>query len=76
MSNKRKVRHFTERLRQAGQAQDSAFFENNPTATVYERPATALELKATGYPPGTMVRVQRVGAQRIRAFVVPDTRGN
>ncbi len=71
MSNKRKA-SLTERLRRSGQDQDCAFFDKHPTVTTYERPATSQELRATGYPPGTLVHVQRVGVQRIRAFVAPD----
>jgi hypothetical protein len=75
MSNRRKA-SLRERLRRAGQDQDGAFFDTHPTVTAYERPATALELRATGYPPGTRVYVQRVGVQCIRAFAAPDERVN
>ena len=73
MSNRRKVSR-VDTLRNAGQAQDCAFFDKHPTVTRYERPATPQELRATGYPPGTVVYVHRVGVQRIRAFAPPDTR--
>lgn len=75
MSNKRKA-SFTEQLRRAGQDQDGPYFERHPTATSYTRPATPHELRATGFPPGTMVHVQRVGIQRIRGFVPPNVEGN
>ncbi len=55
MSNRRKV-SLRERLRNAGQDLDCAFFDNHPTVTSYERPATLGELRVTGYPPGTVVR--------------------
>lgn len=71
MSNRRRV-SAAERLRNAGQDLDCAFFDKHPTVTTYERPATSQELRVTGYPRGTVVHVQRVGVQRIRAFVVPD----
>ena len=38
---------------------DLAWFEQNPSRTVRERPATASELQSTGYPPGTRVLVVR-----------------
>ncbi len=75
MSNTRKA-SLTDRLRNAGQVQDCAFFDTHPTVTAYERPATPQELRATGLPPGTVVHVQRIGIQRIRAFAPPNERNN
>jgi hypothetical protein len=75
MSNRRKLSQ-RERLRHAGQDLDCAFFDTHPTVTSYERPATLEERRVTGCPPGTVVQVQRIGIQRLRAFVPPNERLN
>ncbi len=73
MSNRRKIRHITNpRLADAGQDQDADFFEQHPNIQRYVRPATADELRALSYPPGTMVHVQLLSRdRRARAFVLP-----
>ncbi len=74
MSNRRKIRHITnDRLADAGQDLDATFFEQNPEQRHYMRPATADELKVTGYPPGTRVFVGLLGPSvRARAFIPPS----
>ncbi len=79
MSNRRKIRHITnDRLADAGQDQDATFFEEHPNQRGYTRPATADELKATSFPPGTRVYVHQLGPNtRARAFIPPaETRSN
>ncbi len=73
MSNRRKIRHITnDRLADAGQDQDADFFEQHPNIQRYVRPATADELKATSFPPGTRVFVGLIGPNtRARAFIPP-----
>ncbi len=78
MSNRHKIRHITnDRLADAGQDQDADFFDANPGQRGYTRPATADELKVTGYPPGTRVYVHLLGPNvRARAFIPPESRSN
>ena len=60
-----------------GQEQDARYFLENPTVKAYTRLATAGELRATGFPPGTRVYVALIGpAMRARAFLPPDARRN
>ncbi len=75
MSNRKRIRHVvSSRLAEAGQDQDADFFEQHPNIQRYVRPATADELRALSYPPGTMVHVQLLSRdRRARAFVLPGT---
>ncbi len=75
MSNKKRLRRSTvQRLVHAAQDLDADFFEQHPNIQRYVRPATADELRALSYPPGTMVHVQLLShSRRARAFVLPAT---
>ncbi len=77
MSNRRKIRRSTiQRLTDAAQDQDATFFEQHPAQRGYTRPATADELKATSFPPGTRVYVHLLGPNtRARAFIPPAETG-
>ena len=76
MSNSRRLRP-VRALHQAGQNQDVRYFQANPTKRAYMREATPMELRATGFPPGTQVYVALVGRDtRTRAFIPPDVRRN
>lgn len=76
MSNKRRISR-AHQLKFAAQDQDRHYFHTHPEAESYDRPATLDELKATGYPFGTQVRVIAVGPDlRLRAFRMPDVRQN
>ncbi len=74
MSNKKRLRRSTvQRLVNAAQDLDADFFEQHPNIQRYVRPATAEELRALSYPPGTMVHVQLLSRdRRARAFVLPS----
>lgn len=78
MSNRRKIRRSNaQRLNEAAQDIDAAFFEEHPGERSYTRPATSDELAATSYPPGTRVYVQLLGHNhRVRAFIAPESRRN
>ncbi len=79
MSNRRKIRRSNvQRLTEAGRDLDARYFNTHPNATRYVRPATADELRALSYPPGTMVHVQLLSRdRRARAFVLPvESRSN
>jgi len=52
------------------QAIDAAFFRRHPETREYTRMYVAGE-SPEPMPPGTMVRVLRIGAQRVRGFVPP-----
>ncbi len=75
MSNKKRLRRSNvQRLVNAAQDLDADFFEQHPNIQRYVRPATAEELRALSYPPGTVVHVQLLSRdRRARAFVLPAT---
>ncbi len=74
MSNKKRLRRTNiQRLTEAGRDLDARYFNTHPNATRYVRPATADELRALSYPPGTMVHVALLSRdRRARAFVLPS----
>ncbi len=79
MSNRKRIKRTNiQRLVNAAQDLDADFFEQHPNQRGYTRPATADELKATSFPPGTRVYVHLLGPNtRARAFIPPtDTRSN
>ena len=54
---------------------DARWFLANPGKTYRVRPLIAGE-SPEPMPPGTTVRVMRIGATRVRAFCPPSTEGN